>query len=184
MSNPDSPEVLRFVAAAGDAVALVEGARALHSPELLRAAEVTLLRLYLAALELPEVEPSDAHEWQAGIPHHEWRRVFDALRQALGPCDLYREVYDPAALGDPAGSIEGGDEPVVSSLADDLADIWRDLRPGLRAWDAAAPVLRMDLLFEWRSSFSSHWGQHTADALRAVHWWRHVHHAGVAAADV
>jgi hypothetical protein len=184
MIQSEPPEVLRFVAAAGDAVSVVERAETLATPELLQGAEVTLLRLYLAALELPEAEPSDAHEWQPGIPHDEWRRVYDALRAAFGPCDLYREVYDPAAPGGPAGAIEGGDEPLVSSLADDLADIWRDLRPGLRAWGGADPITRGDLVFEWRSSFGSHWGQHMADALRAIHWWRHVHHAATAVADV
>lgn len=57
--------------------------------------------------------------------------------------------------------------PVNLSLADALADIWRDLRSGLDALGSGNP--REDVLWEWRFDFRTHWGLHAVEALRALH---------------
>jgi Domain of unknown function (DUF5063) len=157
---------------------LVDRADTLPASALLEEGELRLLELYTAALSLPDPEPSSDELRSDSISHQDWLVVFRRLQSALGPHDFYREIFDPAAMGDPGGSIDTGDEPVVSSLADDLADIWRDLRAGLNVWDGAADVARSDIVVEWHESFVSHWGQHLVDGLRAIHWWRHVHHVG------
>jgi hypothetical protein len=59
------------------------------------------------------------------------------------------------------------DEAVMLPLADDLADIHRDLTHGLRALaDGAA---HEDVVWEWRFGFYSHWGRHATEALRVLH---------------
>jgi hypothetical protein len=52
------------------------------------------------------------------------------------------------------------------SLADDLTDIYFDLKPGLELLPAAhpEPVLRF-----WLESFELHWGQHLVDAERHLY---------------
>lgn len=62
-------------------------------------------------------------------------------------------------------------DPVVGSLADDLADIWRDLRPGLDAMDAvqSAAADPETILWHWRWTFAYHWGRHAAAAIRVLH---------------
>ena len=165
-----------FIAAAEQFIGVVEGASSVPVGHLLQRAERALLELYLTALALPEGDLSDRHDWGGRLPHEAWARVHDELQAALGACAHYWEVFDPASLGDPAGAVEGGDQPVVASLADDLADIWRDLTHGIRAWASAGVAERRDIVWVWRESFSSHWGQHLADGLRAIHWMRHVHH--------
>lgn len=150
----------------------------LSSAALLTELEGALPELYAAVLALPELEPSD-EPWPAERDGHEQLRArFHDLRAALGPYDLYREIFDPAALAEPGGAIDGGADPVVASLADDLSDIWWDLTAGLRRWGPASEQERLDVVWCWRESFAMHWGQHLVDALRAVHWWRHVHHVG------
>ncbi|MCW2753202.1 MAG: hypothetical protein JWQ32_613 [Marmoricola sp.] len=55
----------------------------------------------------------------------------------------------------------------TGSLADDLADVWRDLREGLDAltmnarWD--------DVAWEWRFGLDVHGGKHAVEAVRAIH---------------
>lgn len=157
---------------------LVDRADSLAAPALLKEAEPLLLCLYTAALALPNPEPSSDEVRSVSISHEDWLAVFRRLQGALGPHDRYREIFDPAAMSDPSGAIDTGDEPVISSLADDLSDIWRDLQSGLSAWDLAADDVRSDLVGEWRESFVYHWGQHLVDGLRVIHWWRYVHHVG------
>ena len=74
------------------------------------------------------------------------------------PFDSYSEVFDPYDRED--------HEPVVGSLSDDLLDVYRDIRGGLWSWETDATA---NAIWEWRFSFDTHWGDHAADALRALH---------------
>jgi hypothetical protein len=57
-------------------------------------------------------------------------------------------------------------EVVWSELADDLADIWEDLRRGLSLFEQDHVV---EAVWEWKNSFDTHWGQHLLSAQRAIH---------------
>jgi hypothetical protein len=55
----------------------------------------------------------------------------------------------------------------LGSIADDLADTWRDLKQGLLALESGSP--EADVVFSWRHDFTSHWGRHAVNALAALH---------------
>ena len=67
-------------------------------------------------------------------------------------------MFDPY---DPDGSA-----PVMASLSDDIADIYRDLQGGLVAFRAGEID---DAVWEWRFGFDTHWGRHAAHGLFALH---------------
>ena len=121
----------------------------------------SLVELHQRALELPSVEPSgdDAPD---RMGHEEWNELFMRLGRVLGARDGYWLVHDPTDMEQY--------EPVFGSLADDLADIYRDLREGLDAWDSSAS--KDDAIWEWRFSFWSHWGAHLVDSVRTIHFLR------------
>jgi hypothetical protein len=54
----------------------------------------------------------------------------------------------------------------VSTLSDDLADIYRDLRASLLG--DPARIQTNDALWDLRFSFETHWGQHAVSALAAM----------------
>ena len=58
-----------------------------------------------------------------------------------------------------------------SLLADDIADIYRDLKEGLVLSEThqAPPE---NIIWNWRVLFYSHWGKHAMDALLAIHFRR------------
>ena len=60
------------------------------------------------------------------------------------------------------------DVVTIGDLADDLADIWRDLMAGLKLYEAGQIE---DAATEWKARFDCHWGQHAADALAALQTW-------------
>jgi len=174
-----------FAELAGRYCELVEQHRSMDCPSFLREVHVLLPRLYTAALALPALAIFDDDElddaWEddqqdnsasydvlsaarelAFHPdrgaHEEWDSLFRSLCELIGERNSYREVYDPY---EPVSKGE-----VMTCLADDVADIYVDVRAGLRKWrrgefDAA--------LWEWRFDFESHWGAHTVDALRALY---------------
>jgi hypothetical protein len=138
----------------------------------LGSAHVLLPQLYAAALALPptgvlfdpgtDEEDDDAplaHEPDLDRgSHEEWTARFHVLQGLIGDHDFYREIFDPYA--------PHSDTEVMGSLADDLLDIYRDLRSGLRKWDRGETG---EALWEWRFNFEIHWGEHVTGALRALH---------------
>ena len=103
-------------------------------------------------MELPDVEPTTddlSSEGNVASP-------MTTLQPLFGRYDGYFEVYDPYVE----------DEPVMSSLADDLADIYLDLARPLGAFDTGNVA---DAVWSWRFNVRGHCGDHLVDALRAIH---------------
>ncbi len=146
--------IARFAEAARRYCAWAEGTPGDGASEL-RSALGLLLDLLRAAQDLPEVEP-DEHE-AARIPHAAWKRMHARFAAIAGP--QYYATVDPD--DDP-----GGDPvPGVGDLHDDLADVWRDLRPAL---DLHAAGAREAACWHWRWSYEHHWGAHAAEAVRIL----------------
>lgn len=86
--------------------------------------------------------------------------LFSRLRSRLGERDTYWMEFD-----DPAGT-SGAEESRTGSLADDLTDIYFELKRGLNMLDAAGPEAVAEL---WELGFRKHWGQHVIDAERHLY---------------
>jgi uncharacterized protein DUF5063 len=131
------------------------GERAAH------AGLVRLCRLYTAALELPDLRFTESGDSDADdVPQDEWKQAYAAAGRL--PVGLYKEVYDPV------GDLSEDEEPVVGDVADDLADIYRDVMRGLRAFDKGD---MNNALWEWRFNLAHHWGAHATAAIRVMHMW-------------
>ena len=90
------------------------------------------------------------------LSHEEWRRVYEDIGSRLAGPDMYMEMFDPFGWDE---------EPVVGSLADDLADIYQEIRAGLLQWRRGA---QEDAAWTWRFGFETHWAQHATGAMRAL----------------
>lgn len=123
-----------------------------------------LPRLLHGAAELPAVEPlTDVEAPDTG--HDAWSERFAAINDVLGAGTYaYWTTMAVQASPEPPGV-------VYWWVADDLADIWRDLRGGLQLLAVGASMA--DVVWEWRFTFESHWGAHAIEALRALHAARH-----------
>jgi hypothetical protein len=128
---------------------------------------VTLSRLYALAHDLPDIElPDDAPDISDSInvTIAERKKVSDRVKSILGTQVAYWAYIDPT---EPS---ESSDEPVFGNLADDLADIYRDIKPGLRAWATGDDRYLTSIIIAWKFPlFGSHWGVHAVSALRALH---------------
>jgi hypothetical protein len=86
--------------------------------------------------------------------------LFSELRTCLGERDIYWLEYDHP------GDISMDGEHRTGSLADDLTDIYFELKRGLNMLEAAGPDKVAHL---WESGFRQHWGQHLVDAERHLY---------------
>ena len=106
-------------------------------------------------MRLPWVSPvtDDGSDFtQESIAEHSNRCVALATK----PLDEYWEVFDPTQK----------EEPIHCSVAQDLADIYMDLRDALTLRASGMPA--DDIYFQWRLDFHSHWSHHAGNALRVL----------------
>lgn len=151
--------VLRFKLAAHQFVATIDSgvARRTFEGGLADLASV-LAELYSAGLQLPAVDlTTDEPLADAALSNEEWNALFRAMQAALGD-----DRYVTAVGSDPMAT-----ELRSGSLADDLADIYRDVKEGLDLLNGGTP--ETDVVWGWRFSLRSHWGGHAVEALRALH---------------
>jgi hypothetical protein len=135
--------------------AWVESSDELDRDRFLEELERHLAALYLAAIDLPTGD-ADGPDAPPSMTNEEWQALSRRISEKLGDADYYRLIFDPYQA----------DPPVTASLADDVADIYRDLRGGFALLEAGGT--RDGAVWEWRFGFDSHWGRHAAHALYAV----------------
>ena len=163
--NNASEAAGRFRDIASRFCSLVDTASSMNREFLLLELYSVLPKLTDAAIELPKVELPDGDDpvpgkgdMRASIRQRqeEWSVLYKSLKEKLADWDLYHCVFDPTK----------DNEVIFGSLADDIADIYRDLNVGL----ILCEMQPAQAIFEWRFLFHSHWGQHAMDALRTIHF--------------
>ncbi len=119
-----------------------------------------LPELYVRGAALPDVKSNqlDAPEVMTDA---EWWKLFSGLRDTL-------RDYDSHWVEDPQHETPAN--PGESSLSDDIADIYRDLKRGLALWEANGGGKLGGAAWYWREHFRFHWGEHALDALRRIHF--------------
>ena len=118
----------------------------------LRSLALLLPRIHAAVESLRVWEPGEPP-----LPSQDLEarfELFSRLRHCLGERDSYWLEFDAAP------------QPLTGSLADDLADIYFDLRHGLELLERERPERAAHL---WQSSYRLHWGQHLVDAERHLY---------------
>lgn len=152
-----------FVAKAKRFMADIESVKTVSRNEFLSRLQRSLADLYALGIRLPVIE----FDTETDLPES-LRRAgsvwLDPIRNTLKERDRYWEVFDPTKK----------DEPNMPSLADELTDIYSDVKEGLAIPDYGGSVA--EALWTLQLSFISHWGFHAIDALRAIHWL--VYHLG------
>jgi hypothetical protein len=109
-----------------------------------------LPRLHAAVLSL---EGADGDDDEPLAPDLDARfALFTHLRELLGERDGYWLEFDRM----------GEHRVMTGSLADDLTDIYCELKHGLRIQDLHPQLAGRG----WYQGFSNHWGQHLIDAER------------------
>jgi hypothetical protein len=148
----------RFSQRARDYCTLIDAAATLDVNDFLRQAQSALHEISAAALELPACAPDEGMTEAQRMSYQESHDLFEALGRILGEYEGYWTVSFP---------YDDSVEPVYASLADDLADIYRDLKEGLALYDEHGSS--DNTLWALRFQYMAHWGAHATDAMKAIH---------------
>ena len=152
------PHQIEMTQAAADYCELIEKVEILDSGWLEELAAI-LPRLHAAVSALGKADEEPGHALKPDLDAR--FELFAQLRKMLGMRDAYWMEFDAAG-----GTQEASDSHGMSgSLADDLTDIYCELKHGLKLMDIE-PGRALD---GWRSGYYLHWGQHLVDAERHLY---------------
>lgn len=119
-----------------------------------------LITLYQASLNMPEILGDTVRDVPERISLDDYRRVKERIG-AITQSDYFWICWKPFQ--------SPPEKPICASLSDGLADIWRDLKPGLLALEEDEDKWSAAVFWDWKFSFDTHWGDHAVDSIWAIH---------------
>jgi hypothetical protein len=156
-----SSQVIDFVRVAGHFIdALIQPAP-LKRSEFIRKLQHLLPGLYLKAIELPDVEARLDGANEKFVTEDEYEALNHRLTARFGYLNDYLEILEP--------DFSEADGPVPASLAEDMADIYQDLKDFLMLYQMGNEDIMNDAVWECRLNFERYWGQKVLNSLRHIH---------------
>ena len=153
--------VVEFTAAANEFCKYLERGADIKGDELLKILQRILPYLYLKASLLPALDPFFDDGNEKFVTESEWFRIHDILREQFGTADDFLEVFDE--------KMTESERPVISSLSENLTDIYQDLKNFLLLYQTGTVEVMNDAVWECRQNFENFWGQKLTNSLRAIH---------------
>jgi len=156
-----SRNVIEFAAVANEFCKYAERASQLKGDELLRILQRILPLMYIKASLLPQLNPYFEDGNEKFVTESDWMKVNETLRKKFGTADDYLEVFDEKS--------KETDGPVLSSISENMADIYQDIKDFLLLYQTGTGEVMNDAIWECRMNFENFWGQKLVNSMRAVH---------------
>jgi len=156
-----SGAVIEFVAVAREVCSFLEQAEGFAKPVFMDKTRKILPLLYYKAVMLPSTEAFFEDGPERFVTEQEWQIIHDTILNKLGKHNDYPEVIDPV--------IRDTEDKVGGSIAENLADIYQDLKDFVMVYRMGTVELMNDALWECMQHFDQEWGQKLLNSLRALH---------------
>ncbi len=163
-ANPEpvySRNVVEFVAVANEFCKYTEHASELKGDELLRIFQRILPLMYLKASLLPKLDPFFEDGNEKFVTEADWVKIHETFREKFGTADDYLEVFDE--------KMKDSEGPVISSISENMADIYQDLKDFLLLYQTGTNEVMNDAVWECRLNYETFWGQKLVNSMRAIH---------------
>ena len=128
----------------------------------LRQLQNLLLTLYYKATLLSWTTLEFNQDVQAKSTGEEVESILKELARKIGDHRYYWTVFDPTD--------EQDTDAVCGDLVDDIGDTYKDVKRGLLTFDLGTMASKEHGIWDLKFGFEKHWGQHTIDALRTIHF--------------
>ncbi|PLX01368.1 MAG: hypothetical protein C0595_15100 [Marinilabiliales bacterium] len=116
--------------------------------------------LYLKGSLLPDIEVEDPDANERFVTAENWETVFTLLRDKFVKDDEFWFI-DPQHVNE--------DEPLKASLAENLADLYQDMKDFILLYQKNTYAARQNAIAECKRLFESHWGYRIANIMPKVH---------------
>ena len=156
-----SRNVVEFVAVANEFCKYAEHASELKGDELLKILQRILPLMYLKASLLPQLDPFFEDGNEKFVTEADWTDINESLKEKFGTANDYLEVFDE--------KINETEGPVISSISENMADIYQDIKDFLLLYQTGTGEVMNDAVWECRMNFENLWGQKLVNSMRAIH---------------
>ena len=156
-----SKNVIEFVTVAKEFCTVLETTEEYSRKEFVTVATRIIPLLYLKASVLPKVDSELDETIEKTVDEMTYTRVQDMITSKLGRFNDYLEVFTP--------EMQRSDSPVISFIAEDLADIYQDIKDFISAYRLGVTEIMNDALADVVNNFELYWGQKLVNTLRALH---------------
>ena len=117
--------------------------------------------LYLKASMLPDGEIRNEENPEIFVTEYDYEYVRMNLTDIMGADDDYLDVFSP--------DMPYSDTPINSSISEDLADIYQDIKNFISVYEIGFEDTMHDALLICKENFEHFWGQKAVNVLRPLH---------------
>jgi hypothetical protein len=117
--------------------------------------------MYLKASLLPQLNPFFEDGNEKFVTESDWIAIQNIFKEKFGTANDYLEVFDER-MTDSEG-------PVISTISENLADIYQDIKDFLLLYQTGTVEVMNDAVWECRMNFENFWGQKLVNSMRAIH---------------
>jgi len=117
--------------------------------------------LYLKGSLLPDVNPQNPDANERFVTEEQWEVIFITLREIFGKDDEYW-IIDPQNINET--------EPLKASLAENIADIYQDMKDFILLLQKNTHAARENAINECKSLLANHWGYRVGNVFTRIHY--------------
>jgi hypothetical protein len=153
-----SKAVLEMITVAHEFCLFMEKVDAYSQEDILNYFDKIIPLLYLKGSLLPSIEVSDSSYLERYVTAETWEIIFNEVRNKLKPNDEYWVLESNT-----------DSEAIKASIADNLTDIYQDLKDFVILYTKNTQTARENATSECKLLFENHWGIRSLNALNAIH---------------
>ena len=164
-SYPDditqSKPIVEMVTLAGEFCTYLESADNKSKKGILNFLQRMLPLLYFKGSLLPDIEVNYPEANERFVTEVDWENIFNTLREKFSNDDEFW-LIDPEYINET--------EPLKASIAENIADIYQDLKDLVWLFDKNTEAARENAINECKLLFISHWGIRVGHILGQIHY--------------
>ena len=156
-----SRDTVEFVTVAAEFCSYLERANEHSRKEFTGTILKLLPLLYIKAQMLPTDERVSDSDLELFVTEDSYEILRMTIAELLANRDTYLDVF--------VADMKYSDTPVTKSIAEDLADIYQDVKNFICLFRLGINETMHDAIIECKEHFKEYWGQTLVNTLRAIH---------------
>ncbi|MCF8296976.1 MAG: DUF5063 domain-containing protein [Saprospiraceae bacterium] len=155
-----SKTVLEMITVAYEFCLFIESAENYDKQTVISYLQKVCPLIYIKGALLPEIEVSDESAAERFVTEENWESIFSMLKTKFGKDDEFYIIDD---------NLITGVKPIVASLADNLADVYQDLKDFVMLYQKNLTVAKECAVRDCKVLFENNWGQKLLNAHIRIH---------------
>lgn len=154
-------ETIEFVTVAVEYCVFLENFKEITLDNFIDRLTKLLPLLYLKAQLVPDMADEDLGEVETPVTEDDYNYILFRTTSLIGAYNDYLEVF--------VQDMQYSDEPILAHIAENLADIYQDLRNFVAVYEKGVEEEMYQALFVCKDNFKLYWGQTLVNVLRPLH---------------